>query len=82
MVKPINNLKRLSETDIKRIKESIYILDWNAPLPLKRGGDDTDYDLSDTALQLRSVNINLGIDQYADVEQAIKSGVLRKGKHT
>lgn len=82
MVKPINNLKRLSETDIKRIKESIYILDWNAPLPLKLGGDDTDYDLSDTALQLRSVNINLGIDQYADVEQAIKSGVLRKGKHT
>lgn len=81
-VNAINNLKRLSPTDIKRIKESIYILDWNAPLPLKQGGGDTDYDLSDTALQLCSTNIDLGIDWDAEVEQAVKSGVLRKGKHT
>ncbi len=81
-VNAINNLKRLSPTDIKRLKESIYILDWNAPLPLKQGGGDTNYDLSDTALQLYSAYIDLGINQDADVEQAIKSGVLRKGKHT
>ena len=80
-VNAINNLKRLSPTDIKRIKESIYILDWNAPLPLKQGGGDTDYDLSDTAIQLLSANIDLGIDMDADVDQAVKSGVLRKGKH-
>ncbi len=78
----INNLKRLSPTDIKRLKESIYILDWNAPLPLIPGGSDTDYDLRDETLQLCSANIDLGIEQDADVEQAVKSGVLRKGKHT
>ena len=81
-VNAINNLKRLSETDIKRIKESIYILDWTVPLPQMPGGGDTDYDLSDTAIQLLSANIDLGIDQDADVEHAVKSGVLRKGKHT
>lgn len=81
-VNAINNLKRLSPTDIKRIKESIYILDWNAPLPLMPDGGDTDYDLRDETLQLYSANIDLGIEQDADVEQAVKSGVLRKGKHT
>ncbi len=83
-VKPINNIKRLSQspTDIKRLKESIYILDWTVPLPLMPGGGDTDYDLRDETLQQCSTNIDLGIDQDADVEQAVKSGVLRRGKHT
>lgn len=80
-VNAINNLKRLSPSDIKRMQESIYILDWTVPLPLMSGGGDTDYDVSDETLQLCSTNIDLGIDQNADVEQAVKSGVLRKGKH-
>lgn len=84
-VNAINNLKRLiskSPTDIKRLKESIYILDWTAPLPPMYGGGDTDYDMSDEALQRYSANIDLGIEHDANVEQAVKSGVLRKGKHT
>lgn len=73
---------RLNPTDFKRIKESIYLLDWTVPLPLKPGGSDTDYDLSDETLQLYSANIDLGIEQNADVEQAVMSGELRIGKHT
>lgn len=69
-------------TDFKRIQESIYILDWTIPLPLIPGGSDTDYDLRDETLQLCCANIDLGIEQDADIEQAVKSGVLRKGKHT
>ena len=74
--------KRLSDTDVKRIKESIYILDWSIPLQPISGGGDTDYDLRDEHLQMCSANIDLGIGQDEDVEQAVKSGVLRKGKHT
>lgn len=73
---------RLNPTDFKRIQESIYLLDWTVPLPLKPGGSDTDYDLSDETLQLYSANIDLGIEQNADVEQAVMSGELRIGKHT
>lgn len=74
--------KRLSDIDIKRIKESIYILDWTVPLPQIPGGYDTDCDLSDTAIQQFSDNIDLGIDLKADVEEAVMSGELRIGKHT
>lgn len=74
--------KRLSDTDIKRIKESIYILDWTTPLPQISGGYDTDYDMSDTAIQQFSDNVDLGIDLEADVEEAVMSGELRIGKHT
>lgn len=73
---------RLSPTDIKRIQESIYLLDWTVPLQTIPGGSDTDYDLRDETLQLCSANIDLGIEQDVDVEQAVKSGVLRKSKHT
>lgn len=73
---------RLSEIDIKRIKESIYILDWTAPLPIMPDGDDTDYDESDIAIQRFSDNIDLGVDLKADVEEAVISGELRMGKHT
>ena len=72
---------RLSDIDIERIKESIYILDWTAPLPQIPGGGDTDYDKSDIAIQQLSDNIDLGIDLKADVEQAVMSGELRIGKH-
>lgn len=73
---------RLTPEDIKRIKESIYILDYNNPLPLKPGGGDNDYYESDEAIQLLSNNIDLGIDEHADVEQAVMSGDLHIGKHT
>ena len=71
---------RLNPIDFARIRESIHILDWTAPLPLMPGGGDKDYDLSDETLQLCSTNIDLGIKQDADVEQAVKSGVLRMSK--
>ena len=75
-------VKRLDNETIRRIKESIYILDFTLPLPPLKGGGDNDYDTSDDALQQYSVNIDLGIDPNADVEQAVKSGVLSEGKHT
>ena len=73
---------RLTPEDKKRIKESIYILDYNNPLPLKPGGEDNDYDVSDVAIQSRSNKLDLGIDELADVEQAVMSGDLHIGKHT
>ena len=79
---PAYDNKRLNDTDIKRIKESIYILDWTAPLPLMPDGSDTDYDKSDIAIQQFSDKIDLGIDLEADVEEAVMSGELRIGKHT
>jgi len=80
---PNFNIKeRLSPTDIARIKESIYILDYTRPIPNRPGGSDNDFDESDTTLYQLSRNIDLGISPNADVEQAIKSGVLKEGKHT
>ena len=80
---PNFNIKeRLSPTDIARIKESIYILDYTRPIPNRPGGSDNDFDESDTTLYQLSRNIDLGISPNADIEQAIKSGVLKEGKHT
>lgn len=73
---------RLTDGDIKRIKESIYILDYHNSLPLKPGGGDNDYDETDDAIQQLSNNIDLGIGERADVEQAVMSGELHAGKHT
>lgn len=74
---PNFDIKRLTSTDIARIKESIYILDYNAMLPPLTGGGDNDYDKSDNAIQQFSSNLELGIAADADVEQATKSQVLR-----
>lgn len=43
--------KRLADDDILRINASVYLLDINNPLPLRKGGDDNDYDISDAAFQ-------------------------------
>lgn len=72
---------RVNEEDFKRIKESIYILDYHYTLPIKPGGSDDDYDLRDESIQQMSNNIDLGVYSNADVEQAVKSGELRTGNH-
>ncbi len=81
-VVPNYDIKRLDNETIRRIKESIYILDFTLPLPPLKGGGDNDHDTTDDALQQYSANIDLGIDPNADVDQAVKSGMLRGGKHT
>lgn len=43
--------KRLTDDDKFKIDCSVYILDPENPLPLRQGGCDTDYDLSDSAFQ-------------------------------
>ena len=75
-------VKRLDNETIRRIKESIYILDFTLPLPPLNGGGDNDFDTSDDALQQYSANIDLGINPNVDVDQAVKSGMLKGGKHT
>ncbi|MCR5433976.1 MAG: hypothetical protein K6F20_06235 [Bacteroidaceae bacterium] len=77
-----NSKERLKALDISRIKESIYILDYTVTLPHLKNGYDNDFDESDTTLMLASSNIDLGIKPRANIEQAIKSGMLREGKHT
>lgn len=42
---------RLTEDDKFKIKQTIYLLDTDNPLPLRSGGGDEDYDTSDAALQ-------------------------------
>lgn len=75
-------VKRLNEEDFKRIKESIYILDYNRTLPIKQGGSDDDIDLRDEIIQRFSNNIDLGVDSNVDIEDAIKSGELHSGNRT
>ena len=42
---------RLTDDDKLKIATTLYILDVNNPIPLKRGGGDDDYDMSDAAFQ-------------------------------
>lgn len=42
---------RLTDNDKFRIEVTIYLLDIDNPLPLRRGGDDDDYDTTDAAFQ-------------------------------
>ena len=82
VVSRVYNKDNKDNEDIKRIKESIYILDYNCVIPTKPGGRENEVDLRDDIIQQCSNNIDLGLDENVDVEDAIKSGVLRSGKHT
>lgn len=42
---------RLTEDDDFKIDVTIYLLNINNPLPLRKGGEDDDYDTTDAALQ-------------------------------
>lgn len=42
---------RLTEDDLFKIQLTIYLLDPENPLPIRKGGGDDDYDLSDAAMQ-------------------------------
>lgn len=82
VVSRVYNKDNKDNEDIKRIKESIYILDYNCTLPIKAGGSDNDEDLRDEILQQFSNEIDLGLDPNVDIEDAIKSGVLHSRNHT
>lgn len=43
--------KRLAEDDDFKIDVTVYLLNINNPLPLRKGGEDDDYDTTDAALQ-------------------------------
>ena len=43
--------KRLAEDDDFKIDVTIYLLNIDNPLPIRKGGDDDDYDTTDAALQ-------------------------------
>lgn len=42
---------RLADDDMFKIKVSVFLLNINNPLPLRKGGSDDDYDVSDAAFQ-------------------------------
>ena len=42
---------RLTEDDLFKIQLTVYLLDPENPLPIRKGGGDDDYDLSDAAMQ-------------------------------
>ena len=82
VVARVYNKDNKDNEDIKKIKESIYILDYNSVIPTMPGGRDNDEDLRDDTLQQCSNNIDLGLDPNVDIKDAIMSGVLHSGNHT
>lgn len=48
---PNFDIKRLAKDDDFKIDATIYLLNFDNPLPIRKGGDDDDYDTTDAALQ-------------------------------
>jgi hypothetical protein len=48
---PNFDIKRLAKDDDFKIDATIYLLNIDNPLPIRKGGDDDDYDTTDAALQ-------------------------------